>query len=346
LVCLFAVATVGFLYAENQKPLDEVISEIAAARRQNPHAGFDRQEIVRNYGAKAVVTQARSLVQDPNHAVRDFGYTLLTDAGMASGDSAVRQMVVDLKVSGIGDKEESISTAHVNGLLIGFQKREDYSDQAKDTLRRYFDVIMETGSRDQFSHDIILLIGVADIQEEMGRLQTIIDQVEGPLNPFRTSANTRQQAMAASQHKLAFSALRAKARMGDEEAIRRCISLVESEADEDFKVEILLDRLSYVRQPAVVDYIKQFLYSDKSRDVDPLSHVIVLPYSYRAVLCFEKMIVGFPERAVIANHIMRYGFDNQFREKWPTYATEGTYMAHVRYCRQWLEAQSKIELIR
>jgi hypothetical protein len=57
--------------------------------------------------------------------------------------------------------------------------------------------------------------------------------------------------------------LRARARMGVKEDILRCIDLVESHPDEDYRVTWLLHGLSYVRQPEVINYLQKYLNSDK-----------------------------------------------------------------------------------
>ena len=191
---------------------------------------------------------------------------------------------------------------------------------------------MSTGSHSNRVKNLILLIGVADMQTEMDRLQAIIDQVDEPL---RYKAKSKQWIGGA------ITALKARARMGDKDAIQRCISLVDSETDEEYKVLVLLKEIEYIRQPEAVEYIKQFLYSDivpPRRSPD----TVVTPYSRRAATNLEKMIVGFPTwREAYEFYRNKRGTDLEFQNKWRS--MQDYYPEH---CRQWLESQTSIEIIR
>lgn len=330
--CLFVISGESFLYAEAQKTLKDVIAEKVAIKRQIPHAGFNTREIFTNYDGHSVVAQAINLTKDPNEPVRNFGYLLLAQAGTHYDDPNLRKAVVSTFVNGLADKEEDITTFSAKMLLKDYQK-EDFSEEAKGKLKQHFNEILSKQSQGYYAMNIILLVGAADMQTEMDRLQWLIDQIHEPLQPF--GAQTPRW------HEEAFTALKAKARMGDQEAIQKCILLVDAVTDEDFKVITLLKHIAYIRQPKAVDYIKQYLYSDKkARDLGP--NFPGAPYFYMAAHCLEEMVVGFPTHLEVSKFYQeKISTDPVFRKQWPSYVD---YFGE--HWRNWFEAQTSIEIIR
>jgi len=320
----------SFLCAEEQKPLKEVIAEKVKFKYQNPKVAMHPhlREIIDQYDANSVVAQAIQLTKDPNETTKKFGYTLLGYAGYEHDAPHIRKPIVQAFVGGLKNKGIAHSCAKS---LMNYRKR-DFSKEAKASLKQHFEEVLSTGSHSRHVKNVILLIGVADMQTEVDRLQAIIDQIDEPLRYKHKS----KQWMGG-----AITALKAKARMGDKDAIQQCISMVDSVSDEDYKVETLLKQLEYIRQPEAVEYIKQFLYSDK---VPPqLSHdAFELPYSHRAIANLQKMIVGFPTwRESYNAYKHKRGTDLEFSKKRVKFADY-----YPEYCRQWIEAQTSIEIIR
>jgi hypothetical protein len=223
-------------------------------------------------------------------------------------------------------------TIYDSNPLLDYPKK-DFSEEAKYKLGQYLDKIASEKSYDNLTSSIILLVGVADVQSAMNPLQAIVDQVEGPLKPFKLSAS--------QLHEIAFAALKARARMGDEKAIEECIRLVDSEEDEDFKVGILLRHISYIRQPEAISYIKRYLYSDKKeRSAGP--DVIVRSYTRIAAKYLQEMVAGFPtEKETFDFYLKTAGTDLKFRKQWPSFDDY-----YIYCCRQWLEKQPSVEIIR
>jgi len=326
--CLFILAWTSFLCAGNQKPLEEVIAEKVKFRHKNPKTPIFLRAITDQYDANSVVTQAIQLTKDPNELTKKFGYALLGSVGYKHDAPHIRKPIVQTFVGGLKDKGMSRSCAKS---LMKYRKR-DFSKEAKAGLKQHFEEVMSTGSHSHHVKNVILLIGVADMQTEMDRLQAIIDQIYGPL---RFKAKSKQWIGGA------LAALKARARMGDKDAIQRYISLVDSESDEEYKVTALVKNIGYIRQPEVVEYIKHFLYSDvvpPRRSLD----TVVTPYSHRAAAYLEKMIVGFPtvQKARKAYH-NKQSTDLEFSKKRVKFTNY-----YPEYCRQWLEAQTSIEIIR
>jgi hypothetical protein len=331
LAFLFSMFVISFLHGGNQNP-EDVIAEKAAIKRQNPHAEISLSEIVGKYEGKLVVAQAVTLTKDPNSPViRDFGYQLLFASACTYDDLPLQQTIINAAVDGLGDKEESIAIFCARQLKSFREK--DFSVDAKNTLLKQFNERIAKKSYNTRTKDIILLIGTANVQSAMEQLQIAINQVQGPLHPFKITSP--------QSHVIAFAALLAKARMGDEKALEHCIALVDSETDEDFKVSHLLNYIGYIRQPKAVDYIKRYLYSDKKQHFAG-PDVIQKPYSQIASEYLGKIIVGFPtQKEVFDFYLKTTDADPVFRKEWPLF---GDYYGY--HCRQWLESHASIEIIR
>jgi hypothetical protein len=188
----------------------------------------------------------------------------------------------------------------------------DFSEVSKELVRELFVGAIEDGNR-HLRRDILLLVGVADLRSELPRLKKFIDENEDKLKqkhekrlaewrqvvermPERRRAYYAHTLLKQYwQSSLVWAALRARARMGLKEDTQRCIELVESHPDEDYRVIRLLKELSYVRQAEVVDYLWGYLVSDKetlyrSNDVVPSRHASV------AAEALSEMLGGFPSK--------------------------------------------------
>lgn len=311
-------------------PLEEVLA--AKVEFIYKHSPFDAgiPDIISNYEVHSIVPLAINLTKDTNKRVRFYGYRLLISAKQKTNDLNLLNIIIHAFIEGLKDDNNSGTCLKV---LMDCHKNE-FSEETKEYLKQLLDEILTKEITGTYSENILLLVGVADMQEEMNKLQAIMDIGDG--NSSRSRSNP---------HRMVFAALKAKARMGDKDAIRQCIAQVDMEQDEERKLRISLKHIAYIRQPEAVDYIKQYIYSDKkTRDLGP--DALGGSYSDIAAGYLEEMIVGFPNRAEIANHIKEYGFDEAFTEKWPTYMNDGGRKAYVLNCRQWLEAQDSLEIIR
>ena len=325
---MFIISVPSLLWAVNLKPLEDAIAEKVKIKRQNPKPLIDMREIIARYDDAAIVSHAIDLKNVPNEPVKKFGIRLLSSVGMQSNDPNIREMVVKGLVGGLDDQDVYKKCGQ---LLMGY-RRADFSQGSKADLKQHFDQVILKGSRNYLAIDTVLLIGVADMKTEMDNLQAIIDQVTEPL---QIRANSRQW------HKGAFTALKAQARMGDKDAIQRCIAIVDSESDEDFKVITLLKHISYIRQPEAIDYISQFLYSDKMLSSGGPDFK-VCSYAFYAARELESIVVGFPSKHdVWPIFYKKMMVDSEFREKWPSFNNY-----YGEYCSQWLEEQASIKIIR
>jgi hypothetical protein len=110
--------------------------------------------------------------------------------------------------------------------------------------------------------------------------------------------------------------------MGVKEDVKRCIEVVEAHPDESYRVIFLLDRISYVRQPEVVEYLKKYLFIDKPEKPASEGHMR-MSYAHRAAMALAQMLRGFPGNP-------EYGGNQKTIEE----------------CRKWMSKQKKWNIIR
>lgn len=308
-------------------------------RGKKPYQGPDIDAAIKKLGTE-VVPYLQSYVDDPCEDVRWQAYRLMT--GIARGANSIpeRRRICDDLVKGLTLGR----CAHIAIWLLKFNfTSADFSQEARALLTQELSQVLaneKMGPR----KEIILLSGRAKLESELPSLQQFIEMQEGILTE-RQKEHVRewQEAIEALpnmpgypprkrfekqlkkqywQSSEMWAALRARAAMGVKEDIARCIELVESHPDEDYRVVRLLKELSYVRQPEVVDYLHTYLKSDKlegyaGRDV------IQLTYGQRAAIALGEMLRGFSWKKDYApNHEM------------------------VDHCREWMAQQNEWDIVR
>ena len=110
--------------------------------------------------------------------------------------------------------------------------------------------------------------------------------------------------------------------MGVKEDVKRCIDLVESHPDEGFRIIVLLQRISYVRQPEVVEYLKKYFFMDK---IEPAATTVRMTYAYRTMMALSEMLRDFPL-------VSRKKFKSE--------------KEYVKYHREWIKKQKTWDIIR
>ncbi len=240
---------------------------------RDQHKAIGIQELVETYGYQ-VVPAAEPYLWDSELHVRLGAAMLIRAAGLTSTDKLERQSVVEKLLDyGLKNPERKDGTFKD---LLSFQAA-DYSEAAKQVLQTELSTSPE--------YTTILLAGAADVNSALPVLRRIVDDVNEPLEPFRIDNRKRS-------HALAFAALMARGRMGVKEDTQRCIEVVESHPDERFRVVVLLERISYVRQPEVVEYLKKYLFTDK---IEPGPETqLRMSYAQRTAMVLAEMLRGFP----------------------------------------------------
>ncbi|HUT31087.1 MAG TPA: hypothetical protein VMX13_14935 [Sedimentisphaerales bacterium] len=275
---------------------------------------FDR--MCREYGP-AMVSYVEEYVADPCSRVRWHAYVLLWRMGLDANDLQVRQKIVTGLLMGVRD--DAYNTGHLSHWLLQFSSA-DFSEPSRELVREMLVRALADANTNP-REDIILLAGVADLKSELPRLKRFMDAREVILKernekhvqewreaigrlpdtnnmPAFLPRRKRYEKQLMKQYwqsSLLWAALRARARMGVKEDIARCIELVESHPDEDYRVAWLLEELSYVRQPEIVDYLYRYLKSEKVRESKG-PDTVVGTYAQHAAKALAQMLRGFPGR--------------------------------------------------
>ena len=302
------LSMVGVAHALDTMPSSSADSAESAVRSQmegfikNKESRVDVGAVVKKYGYSVVAT-AEEYIENKDSAVRLHAYAFIDAAASHSANVVERQNAVGKLL-----KAAFRDPVYVDNLLDRLTKyrSRDFSSSSMQLLRGKF--------ADRPKYRVILLVGAAGDESRLEALAQIRDAVKKPLRPWGID---RQEG-----HGLAFAAMMARARMGVKEDVERCIELVESYPDEGFRVVVLLKRLSYVRQPEVVEYLKSYLFSDKYEPGPPTQ--LRRTYAQCAIAALLEMLEDFPTK------------DKKFH----------SLPELTRYCREWMSKQKQWKIIR
>jgi len=296
------------LEAAQENEIRDALSTCMNQVRQRIPDECSKVDAVREKYGLAIVPFLEEYMADVNEHVRWQSYRSMILVGVDSNDVVARRGIVYELLTGMqGDVR---NRGYLANRLLQFEAA-DFSTEAKQLVQRQFEWALDGGMTRE-PRDIFLLVGVADLKSELPRLKQFVEEREQEVTRSRArEVEERQKSLGGSgsgpggpqrwlerqwwQGTLVWAALRARARMGIKEDIQRCIELADSHPNEDYKVSHFLKELAYVRQPEVVDYIYDYLKSDKvekwkARDV------IGNSYAERAAMALAEMLPGFPGR--------------------------------------------------
>ena len=234
--------------------------------------------LARAFGAD-IAPRLNAYARDGSDTVRRFAYEYLADVGHRSPDPAVRRDIVEKLAREIGDGPAHRSTYE---RLLAFT-RADFSRAARETVTQ---LLAGKPTDPRSLGGLALVVGVADIPSQLPALKGIVD---------------REHARQGSKEwwkSPGWAAMRARARMGVEEDVERCIELVEAEGDVSMRLSWIFRDLSYVRQRQVVTYFRKYLDGDMA--LPDRSARAVAPIS--AIRCLARMIRGFPVKKKGSRH--------------------------------------------
>jgi len=214
-------------------------------------------------------------VKDSSSTVRRMAYTLLRRTAELHATPPVRQRVVETLL-----EERIRHPEEVDSALSVFQREADFSPAAKDVIRRE---MAGDGLRP------IDLCGVAQLRDQLPRLGDLLIDETQPTDPGRPIAYRWATE--------GWRARLARARMGVQEDVQRCIALVDSEPDEKLRVKHLLADVAYIRQPEAIRYLQKYLDSDKRFPDDYgvfEGYMRGEAYAHVALRLLRQCLEGFP----------------------------------------------------
>ncbi|MHC4527364.1 MAG: HMG-box domain-containing protein [Planctomycetota bacterium] len=319
---------------EGEPEISIALSQFMEETRSG-YVSWNLDDIAQKYGLDGI-RYMEEYLGDPCDRVMREAYTYMVLVGVNTNDALARKTIVYrlLSMSAPEDEKKPYPIKELLKFTSG-----DFTEASRDWVRAAL-VTALVDARTNKRPTIVLLAGVAELKPELPRLKQFMEEHEDKLKQQHAESMAESRKMVARkpervrahyagelkkqywQSSLVWAALRARARMGVKEDIQRCIDLVESHPDEDYRVTRLLKELSYVRQPEVVDYLRRYLQSDtvtayKGRDV------VVATYGQHAAKALAHMLRGFPGRRDT-------GGDKETIER----------------CREWMAQQKEWDIIR
>lgn len=317
-------------------------------------AQIDIKRLCTKYGA-AILPYIEQYTTDPNSRVRLEAYALMVGIGRDANDTPDRQAIVYKLLTRLRQDEEH--KQYLGRRLLQFRAG-DFSTESKQILNELLTTALGKGKLNGYVRGyVMLLVGVADMKSELPRLKEFMEQQEDKrkqehqkevdslrerlarhqkrvdrlreLNSripegdkYRLKILNKQLKKQYWQSSLMWVALRARARMGVKEDIHRCIELVESHPDEEYRRDRLLQALAYVRQPEIVGYLYDYLQHSKAK-TEFRGDAIIYSEAQRAAMALAAMLRGFPGKK-------HYGGDQETMER----------------CRRWMSEQKQWDIIR
>ena len=171
--------------------------------------------------------------------------------------------------------------------LLNAMRAEDFSEDAKTALLGRLRQAQAQAEHDPERYKTyVLMAGLADVTQALPLLE---EEAYKPSDEVEKIVSTVTQ----WRGTVAWSTLKARARMGVKEDVRLCIRFAEAVPDKRDRAAHLFDSISYVRQPEIVEYLASHLNDDtlpESRSIDAIEY----SPAQRAAMALSKMLEGFP----------------------------------------------------
>jgi len=184
----------------------------------------------------------KSYTQSENVGVRSIAHNIQARVAKHHPTTEIKQEVVERLVDGLVSKSELDIGLHettYGKLLLDFRE-EDFSENAKSKI---LNALQEENAR----RPVILISGVAQLMEALPLLKEIMKKREVGFDWYYTRR---------------WAARLARARMGVQADIDKCIKLVETIDNLTRKVMILRSDIAYIRQPEAIEHLKPYFLSD------------------------------------------------------------------------------------
>jgi len=187
--------------------------------------------------------------KDPVWMVRRLAYLYEVRLARLQPRPEVRQEVVKRLIEGLITGRSKQATKW----LLSF-KAEDFSDATKEMIR---EALAQADIDKVGGAPSIWLCGVANMKDQLPRLKKLL------INEVAYSSDPNMRHFPKWYYTSGWAARLARARIGVKEDIQKCIELVEKEAESNDRHFMLLHDIGYIRQPAAINYLRQYLESDK-----------------------------------------------------------------------------------
>ncbi len=222
---------------------------IMSKRRQNEPFGAISEKDMRAVEYERFLSLLEPYEHDSEWTVRNLAYQYEVRLARIQKRPEVRQQVVKRLTEGLFSGRCKAASKW----LLSFEQ-EDFSEESKAMIR-------EALAKPQLNRTggapIVWICGVANMREQLPYLKTLLIDEEAYRDDPDVGRGTRWY------YTTGWAARLARARMGVEAEIERCLELVQSEENLHTRVTVLLNDVGYIRQPAAIDLLREYLESDE-----------------------------------------------------------------------------------
>ncbi|MEN8122996.1 MAG: hypothetical protein ABFS35_21835 [Bacteroidota bacterium] len=256
--------------AQQTKSLSQLVKETMELRRQgNYWKGLSPFRHFIKDSSTAMIREFEPYTNDSLENIRSFAYNAIAISGYKSTNSITRRNAVYILVTGCTDNEAALRK-NIAGQLDNFQKK-DFTSAAKQKLAKLLNM------EETYYRHTVKLIGFLNMKDQIPVLNQMIDSGK------------------VSNRTLIWDFHLTLARLGVQNEIDYCVSLVKSKIINDNVIYNLFPDLVYIRSKEAVDYMVEVLLSDSKNCYSPNpDNPVKILCGYRVMEYLAPIIKDFP----------------------------------------------------
>lgn len=274
LLKLLLVIAISFSFsainAQQTKNLSSLVKETMELHRKGEYwKGLSPFRHFILDSAAAMIREFEPYTCDSLENIRSFAYNTIAVSGLKSTHTHTRQNAVDILVNGCTDKEAALRK-NIAGQLDNFQKK-DFARTAKQKLADLLSM------KETYYRHTVKLIGFVNMIEQIPVLTEMIDSGK------------------VSNRTLVWDFHLTLARLGVQDEIDYCVSLVKLRIINDNVIYNLFPDLAYIRSKEAVDYMVEVLLSDSKDCYSPNpDNPVKILCGYRVMEYLAPIVKDFP----------------------------------------------------
>ena len=248
ILCSVVILTsIGIVLAQEPNDVSRALSTLMSqARDSKPMLSISDAQL-KAANPSQILNLLTVYEKDTDWSVKRMAYHYEMQLARLHPTPEIKQEVTLRLIKELVDPNSS-NSRHFYKWLKSFSK-DDFNNTSKTLIRQSLSRIKPGSKKTR----IVLACGVANVTDQLSRLEEmLIDEVA-------YSKRTGQKWYRTE----GWCARLARARMGIKEDIDKCIELVNSTKHKGLGVLNLLHDIGYIRQPAAINFLKNYVDSDK-----------------------------------------------------------------------------------
>lgn len=264
---------------ENTDSIEILIDELIEINRGANGIKLDNAEELFDHDLKQVFDVIEECYRGEEENVQALLQHIVISIGGVTEEAELKRRIVNFLFNSVRNAR-NLSMFQTGLKALQKYRAKDFDEAARIELK----ALLEKYRKNPLNK-IIALLGVADLREEEDYLRSMIDKCK------EGKSVTSIDDLMIRQSSGCYTAIAVLARMGDKEAINFVLQYVRHFQGDLITTKGYLKRLSYVRQPEVVDYFKEILLSDLSY---PGPHGGISKLAFTAMDFLDDMLEDFP----------------------------------------------------